>query len=232
MHGNVMDAMAQAIERSQKVIICMSEDYRKSNYCRAEANYAFRRQREIIPIVLQKHYKPDGWLLFLIGQLLYVDFTKYEFDQAMMMLLKEVKGTHTAETNVVAVQPKQNITDTPPKFCLKPILPKNILDWTQTHVQEWLVGHNLNQMSHLLADCNGRSLLYLDDHIRIGDINQMFNSLQEDSVRKTGQTLSLTEFSCFRSLLDEQRQLMGSNDFTKLTRAKNKKQFFTCCRMM
>jgi hypothetical protein len=60
MHGNVMDAMAQAIEQSQTVMICMSEDYRKSNYCRAEAHYAFQRQRKIVPVLLQKHYKPEG----------------------------------------------------------------------------------------------------------------------------------------------------------------------------
>ncbi|CAF1677638.1 unnamed protein product, partial [Rotaria sordida] len=29
MHGNVMDAMAQAIEQSHTIIICMSEHYRK-----------------------------------------------------------------------------------------------------------------------------------------------------------------------------------------------------------
>ena len=44
MHGNVMDAMAQAIEQSKTIIICMSEEYRRSNYCRAEAHYAFQRQ--------------------------------------------------------------------------------------------------------------------------------------------------------------------------------------------
>ncbi|CAF1501402.1 unnamed protein product, partial [Rotaria sp. Silwood1] len=60
MHGNVMDAMAQAIEQSHIIIICMSEQYRKSNYCRAEAHYAFQQQRKIVPILLQKHYKPDG----------------------------------------------------------------------------------------------------------------------------------------------------------------------------
>ena len=91
MHGNVMDAMAQAIELSHTVIICMSEEYRKSNYCRAEAHYAFQRQRKIVPVLLQKHYRPDGWLLFLIGQLLYVDFIKYEFGRAMEMLLKNLK---------------------------------------------------------------------------------------------------------------------------------------------
>jgi hypothetical protein len=60
MHGNVMDAMAQAIDRSHTIIICMSENYQKSNFRRAEAQYAFQRQRKIVPVLLQQHYKPDG----------------------------------------------------------------------------------------------------------------------------------------------------------------------------
>ncbi len=68
MHGNVMDSMAQAIERSNTMLICMSDKYRRSNYCRAEAHYAFQRQLIIVPILVQEHYKPDSWLLFLIGQ--------------------------------------------------------------------------------------------------------------------------------------------------------------------
>jgi hypothetical protein len=51
----------------------------------------------------------------------------------------------------------------PLKLFLPPLLPKNIIDWTQTHVQEWLTGHNLIKMLLVLADFNRRSLLYLDD---------------------------------------------------------------------
>ncbi|CAF4004309.1 unnamed protein product, partial [Rotaria sp. Silwood1] len=113
--------------------ICMSEQYRKSNYCRAEAHYAFQQQRKIVPILLQKHYKPDGGLLFLIGQLLYVDFTKYIFPQAIEMLFKELKATNIVDSNVGDVQFKQA---SPSKLYLPPILPEKISDWTQIHVQE------------------------------------------------------------------------------------------------
>jgi hypothetical protein len=168
MHGNVMDAMAQAIEQSQTVIICMSEQYRKSNYCRAEAHYAFQRQRKIVPVLLQKHYKPDGWLLFLVGQLLYVDFTKYELVQAMTMLFKELKVDDIAETNQASVYREED-TDvvTPiqlastPKATSSLILSENILEWTAIDVQAWLIDHDLGQMARLLTNCNGRSLVYL-----------------------------------------------------------------------
>ncbi len=216
MHGNVMDAMAQAIEQSHTIIICMSEDYRKSNYCRAEAHYAFQCQRKIVPVLLQKHYKPDEWLLFLIGQLIYVDFTKYEFGRAIEMLTKELKTEDVYKTNVVSIT---RLISPPPTF------PKNILEYTSTHVQDWLKKQNLVQMTRLLANCNGRSLMYLNDFITNGKIQQILLLLQEDSLRRSGENLSLIELSCFQSLMDEQKQLLESTIGTRIkTDSSEKKQ--------
>jgi hypothetical protein len=213
MHGNIMDAMAEAIERSQKVIICMSEEYRKSNYCRAEAHYAFQRQRKIVPVLLQKHYKPDGWLLFLIGQLVYVDFTKYEFDRAMVMLFKELKFRDIAETNQSHVRHEEVRNDVVPiRFASIPkpspslVLSQNILEWTSTEVEAWLIDHDLKQMSRLFSNCNGRSLVYLNKYIKIGESQQILKSLQADSLRRIGEDLSIIELSCFRSLMHEQKR--------------------------
>jgi hypothetical protein len=191
-----MDAMAQAIEQSQTVIICMSEDYRKSNCCRAEAHYAFQRQRKTVPVLLQKHYKPEGWLLFLIEQLLYVDFTKYEFRRAIEILLKEPKFEDVSEI-------KANFLTR--SISIKPVC-KSILEWTSTDVQDWLTEQDLIQMSRLLANCNGRSLMYLHDFMTSGQIQQILSLLQEDSLRRIKENLSLIEVSCFRALMDEQKQ--------------------------
>ncbi len=213
MHGNVMDAMAQAIELSPTVIICMSEDYRKSNYCRAEAHYAFQRQRKIVPILSQKHYRPDGWLLFLIGQLVYVDFNKHEFDRAMKMLLKELKAEESLETNVAAVQPMEDTDAAPPvmsvvsspRVSASPTSPHNILEWTEEQVQEWLIKHNLIQMSRLLTNCDGRSLVYLSKYMESCQLQQILNLLQEDSLQRTKQSVSIVELCRFHSLMDQQK---------------------------
>jgi hypothetical protein len=222
MHGNVMDAMAQAIEQSQTVIICMSEQYQKSNYCRAEAHYAFQRQRKIVPVLLGKHYKPDGWLLFLVGQLLYVDFTKYELVQAMTMLFKELKVDDIAETNQASVYREEGTDVVTPiqlastsKATSSLILSENILEWTAIDVQAWLIDHDLGQMARLLTNCNGRSLVYLTQYIKISEQQQILKLLQTDSLRRTGEDLSLIELSCFRSLMDEQNRLMTSSVSTK-----------------
>jgi len=211
MHGNVMDAMAQAIEQSQTIIICISEQYRKSNYCRAEAHYAFQCQRKIIPIFSQKDYKPDGWLLFLIGQLFYVDFTKYEFFQAMKMLLKELTPNKVLVSDILPVHSKENtctVSSVPPVPISKLSPVQNILEWTQAQVQQWLVEHNLIQMSRLFADCDGRSLIYFRNCVIFGELRCILNSLQEDSLRRTNQNLSFIEFSCFLSLIKQQIRLL------------------------
>jgi hypothetical protein len=218
MRGNVMDAMAQAIEQSHTVIICMSEDYRKSNYCRAEAHYAFQRQRKIVPVLLQKHYKPDGWLLFLIGQLLYVDFIKYEFSRAMGMLFKELKAEASSEINVAPVQPVEGTDVAPPVLSVvsspspspSSTISQNMLEWTQTQVQRWLAEHNLIQLSRLFMNCDGRSLVYLSKYMKNCPPQQILNLIQEDSLRRTNQNVSLIELSCFHSLMDQQKRFLRS----------------------
>ncbi|CAF2694064.1 unnamed protein product [Rotaria sp. Silwood2] len=164
MHGNVMNTMAYAIERSKTIIIGMSESYRRSSYCRTEADYAFQRRLKIVPILLQNHYKPDGWLLFLIGQLYYVDFTKYDFPQAFDALMKEIKVPFTYDTTDRNVEVSQEsdvvIVSSPIQLStfLPSALPDNMLDWSQAQVSQWLFDHNLIHMARLLSDYDGRNL--------------------------------------------------------------------------
>ena len=212
MHGNVMDAMAHAIEQSHTVIICLSEDYRKSNYCRAEAHYAFQRQRKIVPVLLQKHYKPDGWLLFLIGQLLYVDFTKHEFSQAMTMLLVELRTTSRKEQSNTTVSNEVS----PVLAVPSPLkIPDNILLWSSEDVQAWLIAHNLQQMTRLLFGCDGRSLLYLNRFMKVKDTEQILKLLQSDAHRRIGEDVSVIELSCFRSLMHRRQRPTASSIRTK-----------------
>ncbi|CAF3332738.1 unnamed protein product [Rotaria sp. Silwood1] len=221
-----MDAMAQAIEKSNIILICMSEQYRRSNYCRAEANYAFRRRTRIIPILLQEHYQPDGWLLFLVGQLLYVDFTKYEFLESMEMLIKEIKAPVLQDDNLQQIESRdeRNILTSNSSIhqsrSILPILSDNILEWTPTDIQHWLIGHNLIQMSRLLSDYNGSSLINLNKYLTNGESQQILKLLQEDSLRRTNQSLSLIELARLQNLVDEQQKILETK--CSKIRTKNK----------
>ncbi|CAF4661532.1 unnamed protein product, partial [Rotaria sp. Silwood2] len=59
MHGATMTAMAEAIENSEFVLICMSDTYKQSVYCQSEAHYAFERRCHLIPLIMKPTYKPD-----------------------------------------------------------------------------------------------------------------------------------------------------------------------------
>ena len=219
IHGNVMDTMAQAIDRSHTIIICMSEEYQKSNYCRAEAHYAFRCQRKTVPILLQEFYKPHGWLLFLVSHLLYVDFVKFGFDQALKKLLKELKTEDVGESTTMSTRSQESaVVDIPIEAVSSQrtsvatiTLPQNMLEWTQLQVQDWLTEHNLTEMSRLLAHCDGRSLFYLNKYMKSSQPQQILSLLQEDSLRRTNQSISLIDISRFQSLMDQQIQRLRSS---------------------
>ena len=62
IHGSSLESMALAIENSMCVLMCMTEKYKQSPNCRAEAEYAFNLHKPIIPLIMQKDYQPSGWL--------------------------------------------------------------------------------------------------------------------------------------------------------------------------
>lgn len=64
MYGCSLEAMASAIEKSDLILICMSQKYKLSPNCRAEAEYAFNIRKKYIPLIMEKSYKPDGWFVF------------------------------------------------------------------------------------------------------------------------------------------------------------------------
>lgn len=91
MHGCIYTAMATAVEKSEIIIFGMTEKYRNSDNCRKELTYACKRKKRMIPLRLQTKYDPDGWLGLISAELLYIDFTKNEFDVNYQSLLKEIE---------------------------------------------------------------------------------------------------------------------------------------------
>ncbi|CAF4013074.1 unnamed protein product [Rotaria sordida] len=70
----------------------MTEKYRHSDNCRKELTYACKKRKRLIPIRLQEKYDPDGWLGLIAAELLYIDFTKKDFDTNYRNLLKEIES--------------------------------------------------------------------------------------------------------------------------------------------
>lgn len=55
--------MARAVEEASCVLMCVTEKYRQSTNCQAEAQYAFKLKKPIIPLILENGFqRSKGWL--------------------------------------------------------------------------------------------------------------------------------------------------------------------------
>lgn len=62
MGQDVWGSMAFAVEGAAVVLICYSNSYKMSKYCRCEATYAMRINKPRIPLRFEPDYQADGWL--------------------------------------------------------------------------------------------------------------------------------------------------------------------------
>ncbi|CAF1540100.1 unnamed protein product, partial [Rotaria sordida] len=77
--------------------------------------------------------------------------------------LKNLKLKIFGRLIFVPIQPKEDtavilptVSVSIPKRSASSIFSQNILEWTQTQIQDWLLEHNLVQMSRLLMNYDGR----------------------------------------------------------------------------
>ena len=62
-----MASMADAIDAAHTVIYCVSQAYKDSQNCRLEAMYAHQIGVQMVPVMLEDNYQPNGWLGMLLG---------------------------------------------------------------------------------------------------------------------------------------------------------------------
>ncbi|XP_067946747.1 uncharacterized protein [Watersipora subatra] len=64
---------AKAIDGAAVVVPVLTEEYEHDIDCKKEIQYADRLKKTLIPVRMQKKYRPDGWLAFLLGNTLFHD---------------------------------------------------------------------------------------------------------------------------------------------------------------
>ncbi|CAF4998765.1 unnamed protein product, partial [Rotaria sp. Silwood1] len=205
MHGSIIDSMASAVENSNTVLMCMSETYKRSENCKAEAEYARKRKRSIIPLMMREKYDPDGWLGFICGQKLYIDFTQYEFETAMNKLTAEIEKNRQNNQ-----QQQQLFSSTTPKPIQNETKPKTtpsmmsiqeetklttqhtttvqsinisscfnkIEQWSEQDVRKFFHDKNLSLMLLLLKNINGWKLVHFYKMCEM-DSSKMYLALKE-----------------------------------------------------
>ncbi|CAF0974289.1 unnamed protein product [Didymodactylos carnosus] len=98
LYGSQMQEMANAIENSEFVFICMSDMYKQSAYCQSEAYYAYERQCCLIPLKMKEKYHPDGWLGLVVSGKTYITFSAKDFDASYQKLMTEISHYRNGRT--------------------------------------------------------------------------------------------------------------------------------------
>ena len=65
--GDVQDGIAAALRAAPAVLICYSQSYTQSSYCKAEANAAFRWGKPLVALCVEAGYVADYWLAIVIA---------------------------------------------------------------------------------------------------------------------------------------------------------------------
>ena len=166
MSGSTLDTMAKAVEDAAVVLVCVSQRYKESQCCRSEADYTFKLGKDIIPLMMQRNYKADGWLGILVGTKLWIDLqSKQDVDSGVRKLIKELGGRgkildttdgpkeeviRPSEESVVKASPPQSVT--------------NVSSWTNQDVKKWLTEIGLEQVcKEDNSELNGQTLIDLQE---------------------------------------------------------------------
>ena len=221
-----MQAMADAVENAEFVILCMSDSYKRSVYCQAEAEYAFRCKRRLIPIIARQGYRADGWLGFVIGSRIYVDFGRMDFKSACDLILKEITlqresrlndATKTGERVSTNNEPSQGVPKALAAVTARSSLPESytkrdttkatyrsttISQWTRKDVSDFLFDKNLHHMMPICELLTGGGLEKLFRMCQ-SKPNRFYTQLTEElATRFNGLHLPIGIFTEFLSEVD------------------------------
>jgi hypothetical protein len=159
IHGSSLEAMARAVESSDIILMCVTEKYRQSVNCQAEAQYSFKLQKPIVPLIMQKGYdNVDGWLGIIMGDKIFINFMKYSFEECTKRLLNEISKSIRQPEDQNIVVAKETKYQAPQKTAM---------DWSESEVSNWFKENNVDvSILNLLKPCNGEILhqLYLLQH--------------------------------------------------------------------
>ena len=164
MGGSTLETMAKAVEDSSVVLICLSERYKESPNCRSEAEYTYKLGKDIIPLMMQRNYKPDGWLGFLLGRKFWIDFqSKTVVNPGVTKLIKELGG-RGKDVDVIDGPSKPVVQAVQPDIVATSPSSTGVSTWTDEDVKQWLKEIGLEKVcERKISGMNGQSLKDLQE---------------------------------------------------------------------
>ena len=163
MGGSTLEAMAKAVENSSVVLICVSEPYKESPNCRSEAEYAYQLRKDIIPLMMQRKYRGDGWLGMLVGTKLWFDFqSKHVLEQGVTKLIRELGG-RGKELDVTDGPSEPAVQVVQADILVAPSSP-GVSTWTNKDVKQWFKEIGLEKVCEKdISEMNGQTLIDLQE---------------------------------------------------------------------
>ncbi|XP_019613750.1 PREDICTED: uncharacterized protein LOC109461788 [Branchiostoma belcheri] len=195
MGGSTLQAMAEAVENSAVVLICMSQKYKESPNCRTEAEYTFQLRKQIVPLMMEGKYKPDGWLGAILGAKLYFDFSaQHKFEDSIGKLIKELGQRGRTAQLVQKVDAMEVGAGGAGALPIMPPAKPRVLDWKQADVDNWITENQLDK--NVLRELTGPQLHFLQS-LR-GEAPEFFYQFITNRLRLT----SLDQIMRFTSALN------------------------------
>ncbi|XP_032809682.1 uncharacterized protein LOC116942174 [Petromyzon marinus] len=183
MEGSTLQAMAEAVENAAVVLVCCSQKYKESPSCRTEAEYTFQLHKPVIPLMMERKYRPDGWLGIIVGAKLWMDFgTNTNFEQNFNKLVKELHGRgRDSEGDTMDGPVKAAASSSLSATLVQPrgAAIEKLQAWGSTDVARWLTESGLESCLALFSSYDGRLLLRLLE-IRKESPEFFFRSLKRD----------------------------------------------------
>ena len=201
MRGSTLEAMAEAVENASVVLVCVSRRYKESQNCRSEATYAYDLKKDIIPLMMERNYKGDGWLGIIVTGKMWFDFqSKHVLEQSVTKVIKELGGRGkdvdvTDGPSVPVVQAVQaDIVATLPSS-------PGVSTWTNEDVKQWFKEIGLEKVcKEDISEINGETLI---------DLQQLRGECPEYFYRCLERDLNLTRMVDIFKFRKELSKLLG-----------------------
>ena len=201
MKGSTLEAMAEAVENASAVLVCVSRRYKESQNCRSEATYAYDLKKDIIPLMMERNYKGDGWLGIIVTGKMWFDFqSKHALEQSVTKVIKELGGRGKdvdvtdgpSEPVVQAVQ--SDIVATSPSS-------PGVSTWTNKEVKQWFKEIGLDKVcKEDISEVNGQTLI---------DLQQVRSECPEYFYRCLEKNLNLSNMVDLFTFRKELGKLLG-----------------------
>ena len=169
IRGNSIEAMVLGLNDARLVIMCLSDGYRQSDFCKRETEYTVLKKKPFQPVILQEGFRMENdWLCFVVGLQNWIDLSgdhqfqtnKNQFIEHVQTLFggggssKKAAPTPASPNATLAPKahaPGSEVINRPKSGQLPPIPPNVvaeslIIQWKTEQVLKWLDDEGLGNV--------------------------------------------------------------------------------------